>query len=217
MTLLAEWAWFGSVIVLAIGLLAGPLPIMVRGYLRIGGSPAFVRRWYRPVSLGLCVGLMLAVVTAGISDPALAIPAAMLCLIFLLASIDWQWRWLPLEWTVPLIVLGLIFGLQTGNFGAVALQMCGPAVVLLGVRQGVFWVTGKEALGLGDVWLVAGLAAFTTPVGIYFVIGFAGLSGLLEVAVRQVIQREGAQKLGVSYGTHLCIIFVIIQNFTGLS
>lgn len=204
------------VVVLIVALTFGPLPIVVRGLLRGVFDPHLTRSWYRAVSLGLGLGMVGSVVAVMTIDTSLTSTAALLCLLFLLAGIDWQWRWLPIEWTIGVIVLGLIFAFQSTDPLRILIHMALPAGVLLSVRQTVLWAMKKEALGLGDVWLVAGLGAFLAPFESFLLIGFAALSGLVEIAIRVRIHGSAAVQRGVSYGTHLCIIFVIVRNFASL-
>ncbi len=205
-------AWLLPLGILVCALALGPLPIVVRGYLRRWLGPQSVRRWFRSVSIGLAGGMIGAVLVAAQIDHDIALGAAVLCLLVLLASIDWQWRWLPIEWTLSLIALGLLFVAQSPapTFGIV--QILVPSLSLLVLRQGLLWSTGKEAMGLGDIWLVAGLGAFLLPVQSFLLLGFAALSGLLEVGLRRLGPADVTQKAGVSFGTHLCIIFVMIRN-----
>ncbi len=150
-------AWLLPVGIVLICLVAGPLPIAVRGMIRGATTVQIMRRWYRPAALGLGLGLVGSVAVVGLVDSELALGAALLCLLFLLAIIDWQWRWLPIEWTLGVIALGVLFALQSGDPLRVFVQMSVPVVVLLLVRQTLLWILQKEALGLGDIWLIAGL------------------------------------------------------------
>lgn len=208
--------WLLPIAVLAVALVMGPLPIMVRSYIRGTAGPSYVQLWYRPATLGLGFGMLATVVGFGTLNPNLTLSAALLCFLFLLASIDWQWRWLPIEWTLGVIALGLFFGFQSNDFFRVLVQMAVPALVLLLVRQIVFWALKKEAMGLGDVWLIAGLGAFLAPFDSFLLIGFAAVSGLAEIALRMLVQGKGVAQSGVSYGTHMCIVFVVIRNFASL-
>jgi prepilin signal peptidase PulO-like enzyme (type II secretory pathway) len=210
-------AWLLPLIVLTAALVMGPLPIVVRGYVRRIAGPAHVHRWFRPVSFGFGIGMIAAVAVIARLDGALALGTALLCLLFLLGSIDWQWRWLPIEWTLSVIALGLIFAFQSTDAVQVFIQMVLPAGALFVLRQGLLWSLGKEALGLGDIWLIAGLGAFLEPFQSFLLIGFAALSGLLEIGVRRLKNDKRPAKIGVSYGTHLCIIFVIIRNLSQFS
>ncbi len=200
-------------LVLCIALLFGPLPFVVRGYLRAGFGPAKARHWTRPATLGFGIGLVSAVALVTMVDARLALGAALICLLFVLASIDWQWRWLPIEWTLGVIALGVIFGLQSGDPLQVLVQMVVPASALFIMRQILLWALRKEAMGLGDIWFVLGLGAFLSTSQSFLLIGFAALSGLGEVALRRVWGGRSARDTAVSYGTHLCLIFVIIRNF----
>ena len=208
--------WLLPLVILIVGLVLGPLPLVVRGLIRVAAGPRFVHRWYRPATLGLGVGLVGSVIVVATMDGGLALNTALLCLLLVLAIIDWQWRWLPVEWTASVIILGVIYAIQSGDLLQVLIQMAVPTVALLVARKAVLWTTGKEALGLGDVWLVAGLGAFLAPFESFLLIGFAALSGLVEIGIRRLLGRIPLESTGVSYGTHLCTIFVVIRNFTTL-
>lgn len=208
--------WLLPVGILIAALVLGPLPIVVRGFIRPLFGAKHVHQWYRPATLGLGLGLVGSVGIVATIDGSLALNAALLCLLFILASIDWQWRWLPIEWTLAVIALGLIYGVQSDDPTLVLIQMAVPAVALLVMRKIVLIAANKEALGLGDIWLVAGLGAFLAPFASFLLIGFAAFSGLLELGIRKMIGQKTPMQVAVSYGTHLCIIFVVIRNFTTL-
>ncbi len=209
--------WLLPLLILVAALILGPLPIVTRGLLRGFMGPQQVRNLYKSAMFGLGIGLVGTVALIAFLDSNLALNASLLCVLFLLACIDWQWRWLPFEWTVPVIVLGGIYAFQSADPVQVFIQMAVPAGALLLSRQIVLWTIKKEALGLGDLWLVAGLGAFLVPFASFLLIGFAAFSGLLEVGLRKLLGQANAMKHAVSYGTHLCIIFVIIRNFTSLA
>ena len=205
--------WIIPLAVLVVALAIGPLPITVRGYMRRHITPPALRRWYRPTTLGVAMGMIGAVISVGVIDSGLALGTALLCLLFLLASIDWQWRWLPIEWTVAVIALGFVFATQSQDPLKVLIQMAIPAGTLIVSRQLLIWTMKKETLGLGDIWLMVGLGAFLEPFQSFLVIGFAALSGLVELGFRRLNGASTAQSLGVSFGTHLCIVFVVFRNF----
>ncbi len=202
--------------ILLAALIFGPLPILVRGLIRGVAGRRYIRRWAPSVGLGLVAGMVGATVATSVLDRDLTLGASLLCLLLLLAVIDWQWRWLPIEWTLSVIALGVVFALQSGDPLIVFVQMCVPAGALLIARQILLWTMKKEALGLGDIWLIAGLGAFLAPFESFLLIGFAAVSGLLEVALRKVFFGQSRQRQGVAYGTHLCIIFVVIRNLGSL-
>lgn len=205
--------WLLPMGILLGALILGPLPIVARGMIRASAGPALVHRWFHPVTRGLGLGLLGSVALAASLDPSRALGAALLCLLFLLAIIDWQWRWLPIEWTTAVIALGVLFAAQAPQMLPVLIQMVLPAGVLFALRQGMVWATGKEALGEGDIWLMAGLGAFLDPFQSFLLIGFAGFSGLLEVSIRRLLGDRRPATRGVSFGAHMCLIFVIIVNF----
>lgn len=213
----APLSWILPLVVLIFALGIGPLPIVARGIVRGLSGPKAARRFYRPVTLGLGLGLAGTVALVAILDHKLTLGAALLCLLFLLGSIDWQWRWLPIEWTLAVIALAVIYAFQSSDPLQVVVQMLVPAGALLLARQTLLWSIKKEALGLGDIWLVAGLGAFLAPFESFLLIGFAAALGLLEIGVRRLIGQRDVVQLGVSYGTHLCIIFVILRNLTSLA
>lgn len=197
---------FLPVVTLTVALILGPTAIVARGYLRAASGPQMMRRWYKPATLGIACGM---VISAALT-PKDSTAVALLCLLLLLGSIDWQWRWLPIEWTVAVIALALLQGVQTGVIDAVLLQMALPAVTLLTVRQLLFWRSGNEPLGLGDVWLVAGLGGLLPLFDSFLMIGLAAASGLIELGVRAVFRPKRRKTFGVSYGTHLCIVFGVL-------
>ena len=203
--------WLAPVIIIGVALIFGPLPLVVRGLIRGASGPQITRRWYRPITLGLGIGMVAGVAAMGLISVDLGVNAAVLCVIFLLAAIDWMWRWLPIEWTLALIALGILAALIGGDLWVVLVQIAVPALALLAARQMMLWATKKEALGLGDVWLIAGIGAFLAPFQSFLVVGFAALSGLAEVGLRRWRAGAVAKIHAVAYGTHLCIIFVMAR------
>ncbi|MFQ1699182.1 prepilin peptidase [Loktanella agnita] len=197
------------VIVVGLALIMGPTQMVARTVLRGLAGPVTARRWYRAATCGVIIGVIAALAVCFVMARAQVIDIALLSLLVLLGAIDWRWRWLPLEWTVAVIALALMGGMQTGTIGEVAIGMIIPGLSLLIMRQLLFWRSGQEPLGLGDVWLVTGLGGFLTPFASFAMIGFAALSGLIEVVLRRVFGSKHGQRFGVSYGTHLCAVFAI--------
>jgi len=211
--------WVAGIVLLIVlaGLALGPFPFVVRSLLRSFLPPAAVRRWYRSVGIGAAAGLIGTLALFAVTDPAMTPTAGLFCLLLLLAIIDFYWRWLPLEWTGGVIALGLLQGVVGGDIMAVLIQMMVPAGVVFAMRQALMMITGREAMGLGDIWLIAGLGAFLSLQQSALVIGFAAFSGLVALALRRWRSGLTPQNNSVSYGTHLCIIFIITQNFGGVS
>ncbi|MEL6839238.1 MAG: A24 family peptidase [Pseudomonadota bacterium] len=201
------------VVVLVLALVFGPLPIVVRALMRRPLGPAKMRRWMRPASLGVGVGMVLAALLIAALDPGRTLNLVMVCLLLLLAIIDWQWRWLPIEWTLGLIVLGVVHGIVEQELLLAIQQMLIPALTVLATRQVLLAVLKKDALGLGDVWLIAGLGAFLPLTASFLMVGLAALTGLAEVLLRRGLAGNTQKTIIVSYGTHLCAVFLILRSF----
>lgn len=199
--------------VLLIALWFGPLPIVVRGFIRGTVGPRYVHRWFRPVGLGFASGVIAAAVGVAVLMPDQVHSVGLLVLLFLLASIDWQWRWLPIEWTLGVAALAVIHGMTSGELTSVLTQMLVPALTLAVFRLLISWMLGKEALGMGDVWLLFGLGGFLQVFETFLLVGLAALFGLVEVLIRRSISADQRESTGVSYGTHLCIVFVFFRFF----
>lgn len=199
------------VVVVTAALMMGPTHMVMRAVLHRWAGPADARRWYRPATCGLISGAVAAVAITTLRAPDQTIDIALLSLLVLLAAIDWRWRWLPLEWTLAVIALALVRGAQDGLIIQVIIQMALPGLTLLVLRQVLFWRSGQEPLGLGDVWLVAGLGGFLMPFESFAMIGFAAFSGLVALLLRRVLGVAARKSFGVSYGTHLCGVFAVIH------
>jgi leader peptidase (prepilin peptidase)/N-methyltransferase len=110
-----------------------------------------------------------------------AVELAFVAMLLALAAIDLD-RWeLPYELTRPLIVLGLA--------GSALSLTAAPGLLAsaLGaaIGWGAFWVVmtlgrrlaGREALGVGDVWLLSGLGAYLGAAALLPVVMLAALQG----------------------------------------
>ncbi|NJS40040.1 MAG: hypothetical protein HC783_14645 [Rhodobacteraceae bacterium] len=194
---------------------AGPLALVVRAALRAGGDKAAVTRWQRPVTLGLGVGLVVAPVLAGaFLGGEAAVTAAVLGLSFLMLAQDLAWRWLPFEWTLPLLALGLVAGFL-GEYAGTALAGAALGAGILGALQISFrlW-RGVEALGTGDISLAAGVGAFVGPATIAWVLGLSALSALAVETLRKTVGKPPKRtRWGVAYGSHIIALFLIVSAF----
>lgn len=201
------------IVVLIIALWFGPLPIVVRGFIRGTVGPSYVHRWFRPVGLGLAAGAILSSVSVAFLMPDQTSGVVLMAMIFLLASIDWQWRWLPIEWTLGVAALAILQGITSGETVLVLTQMLIPCLTLVAFGALMSRALGKQALGQGDIWLLFGLGGFLPVFETFLLVGLAAALGLAEVLVRRVVSDVQRKPAGVSYGTHLCIVFLIFQIF----
>ncbi len=122
----------------------------------------------------------LAWIRHGLSAPA-AVELAFVAVLLALAAIDLE-RWeLPHQLTRPLIVLGLAGsglsltaapGIRTSALGAAA----GFAAFWIVMKIGQL-VAKREAMGLGDVWLLSGLGAYLGAAALLPVVLLASIQG----------------------------------------
>ncbi|GFE66496.1 prepilin peptidase [Litoreibacter roseus] len=206
------WTGIAGLIIVAAFCL-GPSYLAIRSLLRGLSGGTTMRRFYRPVTFGFLAGAVAAAGLASTTGQVAALWVSLLVVLFLLAVIDWAWRWLPVEWTLLVIAIAVLKALGTGKFGEALLSACLIVAILLIIRQALLWLRGIEALGLGDVWLMAGLAGMLSPTMAFFLMGGAALTGLVEVLLRRIADRTASSDGSVSYGTHLCGVFVAINLF----
>ena len=128
-------------------------------------------------------------------------------LLVALSFIDLDHFWLPEQLSLPLLVLGLLSPLWNPDLGATLAAfnlVPGPPLLqafasswggaLLGA--GVLWSVGllgkvvfkKEAMGLGDVVLLAGIGAWLGVQALFFVVMFASMQGAL-IGVVMILRR----------------------------
>ncbi|MEM6593182.1 MAG: prepilin peptidase [Pseudomonadota bacterium] len=189
----------------------GPSILLSRGVLRAGFGPQTARARAQGLSLGLGIGVTLAIVATGVMfGPGAATVTAVLFMLALLAAMDLLWRWLPLEWTLPLLVLGLASAVLTGDIASAAMGAALGGGLLLALRLTFQLLRGFEALGLGDVWLAAGLGAFVGAATISWLLGAAALLGL---ALHTAMPAPQSRRFGVAFGAHLCAAGAIFLYF----
>jgi leader peptidase (prepilin peptidase)/N-methyltransferase len=197
----------------AVGL--GPLRIVVRAGLRTLGGKAAVTRWQWAATLGLGAGLCAFPVLVGtLSGGPEAVTGAVLGLVLLLLAQDLAWRWLPLEWTLPLLALALIAAFS-GDRGVDALIGAALGAGPLWVLQVAFrHLRGVEALGTGDIWLAAGIGAVVGSGTIAWVLGLAAMSGLAFHFLGRLWSKQSARRRwGVAYGAHMIMVFLIVWAY----
>jgi len=139
-------------------------------------------------------------------------------LIVALAMLDWEQLWLPDMLTLPGIAVGFLFTVGDGAFHGRALGAALHALVAIVCMAAAMWmirwtyrlIRRREGLGLGDVKLMALLAAWLGASGT--LVAFALSVGLGSLAALVVLTRSAAkgnasawmtQKL--PFGTFLCV------------
>ena len=209
------WLMLAAIVAIGSGVLMGPMLLTVRAVMQRHSTLATIRRWQGAVALGLGLGLVGATAVSGLLiNGQMAVLAATLGLLSLLAILDLAWRWLPFAWTLPLLGLGIASAwfsdaMLTGGMGLLA-----GAGVLLALQLSFRVFRGVEALGTGDIWLAAGLGMLTGPQEIVAILGIAALTGLVAAGLQRLVAGPSAvARMGVAYGTHLCVAYVIILLF----
>jgi leader peptidase (prepilin peptidase)/N-methyltransferase len=166
----AEIAWYDNVPVVSW--------ILLRGRCRRCGARISPR--YPAVELLGAAAALLAWQRHGLSAAA-AVELAFVAILLALAFIDLDCWELPYELTRPLIALGLVGsalsltaapGIRSSAIGAAA----GFAVFWLVMKLGPL-LAKREAMGVGDVWLVAGLGAYLGAPALLPVVMLASIQG----------------------------------------
>lgn len=200
--------------VLGIGfaVIGGPLLIVVRAGLRLVLVPAKVRQWQKPVAFGLATGAIAATLASGLAfEAAAAMTVAVIGILILLAALDLAWRWLPFEWTIPLLGLGLVNAVLQGTLAEAMIGLLVGAGTLIALQLFFHFGRGLQALGTGDIWLAAGLGALSGMPDISYILPLAAVTGLLAAGVSKLGPfTPHRQRYGVAYGAHLCLAYVIL-------
>ena len=121
---------------------------------------------------------------------------------------------------IPIIlgfVVGFMFGYEKG-FPPIAIQGIGGSVLGYLIGGGLVWAIrilgtlgfGREAMGMGDVHLLAGVGAvlgWWDPILIFFIAPF---SGLLWAAIAAILVKIGKRQREIPYGPHLAIATLLV-------
>lgn len=193
-----------SLLTLMAALLAGPSLLMARGMLRPSFGPLIARARGPGLALGLGAGALAAIALIGVTlgGPA-AVVTALLTFLMILAAMDIAWRWLPLEWTLPLGALGFGAAALGGDLTTAALGAACGGGLLWALRLSFLVLRKVEALGIGDIWLAAALGAFFGPTHIMWLLGAAACLGL---AIHFLARTPKRRRLGVAFGAQLCAV-----------
>ena len=213
--MLSEVLFISVLVILGMSLFFGPVILASRAILGPIATRSAMQRWQMPMTVGIEAGILLSVVVLGLASgfPA-ALLAAAVALTALLAVMDAKWRWLPGEWTLALIAIGLILAFRDGRLAEAALAAGISSLGLFALQLGYRTIRGVEGLGTGDIWLIAGFSTFLEPRLIPLLIGLAALSGLAQELVQRAVPgASGRTRFGVAFGTHLSLVFVILLFF----
>ncbi len=99
-----------------------------------------------------------------------------------LLALDLGHYWLPDRLTIPLLGLGLVFGLGSPVERLLGALVGGGGFLLLAL--GYKRLRGREGLGLGDAKLMAALGSWLSPAMIGPLLLLSALAGLVFAAVR---------------------------------
>ncbi len=157
----------------------------------LGYATAVLRRdlSLTPLQAGASAGIVALIASALAS----ASSVEMICLfatLAVLALTDLKLRILPNELTYGLIIAGVIFALPGPRDPVLAMIGAGiSAAALWSLRAAWLWAKGQEALGLGDVKMLAGIGAFVGPYALPEVVFWAAIAGI-AMALVMSLQKE---------------------------
>ena len=132
--------------------------------------------------------------------------AEAICLIAVLSALalsDLKLRLLPNELTYGLVALGVgfaLFGPRDPLLAIIAAAIGGGA--LWSLRALWLKTRGQEALGLGDVKMLAGVGAFVGPFALPEVVFWAAISG---IAMALVMSLRGAKDPEIPFGAAMAL------------
>jgi leader peptidase (prepilin peptidase)/N-methyltransferase len=207
--ILAAVAAIGCAVVL------GPMALTIRAVLRLFMPRPALRRWQKPIVWGLRGGLVGATAAAGFwINGGAALLAATLGILFLLAILDLAWRWLPFQWTLPILVLGGISAVANDQVTDAILGLLIGGGTLMALQFTFRILRGVEALGTGDIWLAAGLGLLAGMPNISWILCLSAVSALAFSAVSRLASKPAQRhRLGVAYGTHLILAYLVFLIF----
>jgi leader peptidase (prepilin peptidase)/N-methyltransferase len=164
----------------------------LRGRCKSCLAPFSIR--YAVIELAFALVCAFAVARHGLSLPAVR-EVTMMGLLIPLSAMDLDWWILPHELTWPGIALGLLLssfeGLGPLELHLLAAAVGGLGLVVVGfVAERVF---KREALGRGDVWLIALIGAFLGPRALLPVLLLSSLQGVL-VGIPLLMVRRRKEK-----------------------
>jgi leader peptidase (prepilin peptidase)/N-methyltransferase len=183
--------------------------IPVLSYLVLGGRcrkcRASISAIYPAVEIVTAIAFVLQGLAVGMDGPLLAARLVFTAMLIVLFGTDLQTMRLPNVITYPGIILGvaLSFFLPPGLVASVIGAAVGAAIRWV-IRWGWFRATGVEAMGLGDVKMLAMIGAFLGWKLVWVTLFIASLAG---AAVGVVLLRGGGRTLSAKlpFGTFLAV------------
>ena len=145
--------------------------VVLRSQIRPVAALMVVYGHPQPATLGMATvkrhswlhagAMTLIVMLSSIDQPFECLSGALFVLfIFRMSLIDRLAGWLPKEFTGCFLLAGLLVATGTGELLQHALTTLGLLLTGLAVRAGGGFYADREVLGLGDVWLMAGIGAW---------------------------------------------------------
>ncbi|EGI5922726.1 hypothetical protein AE372_003585 [Salmonella enterica subsp. enterica serovar Colindale] len=161
------------------------------GWLSLRGTGLFIARYggsqtpafQRLVFYGAYVFFFMA---TAFQQPGMSVIPYLILLnaMLVFSDLDTGNRWLPLEFTLPFALGSLLLPGEPAWVHAISFSVMWAPLAL--VRRGLTWRHQKEVMGAGDVWLIAGLAAWlTVPV--------SGVLTVLALALLLLCYRPGRE------------------------
>ncbi|MCK5833737.1 prepilin peptidase [bacterium] len=134
-----------------------------------------------------------------------------------IAGIDFHHRIIPNELSIGGFIVGLILApLRTGSwaglFWALLAGLIGAGILFL-VRVGGKAVFKREALGFGDVKLIAMIGAFVGWQGVLLTIFLGALLGTIGGIVGMIISKKTREERLIPFGPFLMIAGLIVFYF----
>jgi leader peptidase (prepilin peptidase)/N-methyltransferase len=191
------WTWAPAALGLAVG------PLLARASVRMAGG-ATTRPRRMAGFAAACAGLAL---WAQMLHPGpLGVAGALMgWALLLLAVLDAEHFWLPLPLTAGLIVTGLLVDTAQG-LDALGAGLIGAAAGFLALSA-LAWayrrLRGREGLGGGDAWLLAGGGAWVGWIGLPTVLVWAAAGGLAAVGVLALTGRRIGADQHLPFGVGL--------------
>jgi leader peptidase (prepilin peptidase)/N-methyltransferase len=174
----------------------------------LDGEAAKASSLKRDVALSLLgggLGLWAALASPGLLIA--AVTAVLAWQLLMLAVVDGENFWLPDVLTWPLVVTGLLaaWWLEPDSLMARVIGAAAGFVLLWGLGWLYRRLRGREGLGGGDPFLMAGAGAWVGWMGLASVMLWAGVTGLSLVIARRMTGKAVSGQDALPFGVFLAI------------